>query len=220
MLRGGRSLVPAQGERVLLLAGDALRLGEELGGDAHVQRGLAGAREELGVEVQVGVHRDVVHVLQPADDLHVLKAGHDRVRRLVERLQARAAEAIDRRAAGFHRQAGHQRDRAGGVEALLALLLRVAQHDVFDFAGVDAGSLDQRADDVHGQIVGPHVAEHALLLVGPADRRAHAVDDHGVFHGLLLFQYRVSRRWAQIDANAPRRQLSLLYLRSSASIRG
>ena len=77
-LRGGRLLVAGERELVLFLAADALRLGEELGGDAHVQRAFAGAREELGVEVDAGVHRDVVHVLQAADDLHVLGASDDR----------------------------------------------------------------------------------------------------------------------------------------------
>ena len=40
-LRGGGLLMAAQGERVLLFARDALRLGEELGRDAHHQRALA-----------------------------------------------------------------------------------------------------------------------------------------------------------------------------------
>ena len=40
--------------------------------------------KQLGVQVDAGIHRDVVHVLQAADDLHVLEAGHDRVRRLVD----------------------------------------------------------------------------------------------------------------------------------------
>ena len=111
--RGARLLMAGEGEVVLLFARDALRLGEELGRDAHHQRALAGAREELGVEVDAGIHRDVVHVLQAADDLHVLGTGQDGVRRLGERLQAAAAEAIDRRAARLDRQPGHQADRCG-----------------------------------------------------------------------------------------------------------
>ena len=61
---------------------------------------LRRALEQLGIQVDAGVHRNVVHVLQPADDLHVFEAGHDRVRRLVDGLQARAAQPVDRRAAG------------------------------------------------------------------------------------------------------------------------
>ena len=100
--------------------------------------------EQLGVEVDACVHRDVLHVLQAADDLHVFEAGHDGVRGLVDGLQARAAQAVDRRAAGVRRQPGHQADDAGDVEPLLALLLRVAQHDVFDLGRIDAGALDER----------------------------------------------------------------------------
>ena len=171
-----------QGEAVLLLAADALRLREELGRDAHHQGALAGAREQLGVEIDARIHRDVVHVLQAADDLHVLGIGQDRVRRLGERLQAAAAQAIDRRPAGLDRQPGHQADGAGDVESLLALLLRVAEHDVFDRGRIDAGALDERAHHGDGQIVGADVAKHALLRMGPANRRAATIDNDGGFH--------------------------------------
>ena len=110
--RGGQ-LMAAQGELVLLFARDALRLGQELGGDAHRQRALGRAMEQLGIQVDAGVHRNVLHVLQPADDLHVFEAGHDGVRGLVDGLQARAAEAVDRGAAGVRGQAGHQARRRG-----------------------------------------------------------------------------------------------------------
>ena len=75
-------------------------------------------------------------------------------------------------------------DDAGGVEPLLALLLGVAQHDVFDLVGVDAGALDQGLDHLHGQVVGADVAKDPLLFVGPANRRADAIDNHGAFHRL------------------------------------
>ena len=75
---------------------------------------------------------------RPADDLHVFAAGHDGVRSLVDRLQGRAAQPVDGRAAGRQRQAGHQADDAGDVHPLLALLLGVAHHDVFDLVGIDA----------------------------------------------------------------------------------
>ena len=131
---------------------------------------LRRAVEQLGVQVDPGVHRNVLHVFQAADDLHVLEAGHDGVRGLVDGLQARAAQAIDRRAAGVRRQAGHQPHDAGGVHALLALLLGIAQHDVFDFGRVDAGALDEGFDHLHGQVVGADLAKDALVLVGPANR--------------------------------------------------
>ena len=62
-----------------------------------------------------GIHRDVVHVLEAADDLNVFGIGDDRVRGLSESLQAAAAESVDRRPAGFYWQTGHETDRAGDV---------------------------------------------------------------------------------------------------------
>ena len=82
------------------------------------------------------------------------------------------------------RQAGHQRDRAGDIQPLLARLLRVAEHHVFDLGRIDAGPLDERLDAGDGQIVAPHVAEPAPLLVRPADGRADAVDDDGSLSGV------------------------------------
>ncbi len=136
----------------------------------------------LGLRLMSGVHGNVLHVLQAADDLHVFEAGHDGVRSLVDRLQAGAAQAVDGRAAGVRRQARHQPHDAGGVHALLALLLRIAEHDVFDFGRVDAGALDEGLDDRHGQVVGADVAKDALVFVGPANGRSHAIDNHGAFH--------------------------------------
>ena len=77
---------------------------------------------------------------------------------------------------------GHQADGAGDVEPLLALLLRVAEDDVFDRGRIDAGPLDERADHGDGQVVGADVAKDALLRMGPANRRAAAIDNDGGFH--------------------------------------
>jgi len=126
----------------------------------------------LGFRSSEASQGDVLHVLQAADDLHVLGAGQDRMRSLIERLQARAAQAVDRRTAGLGRQAGHQRHAAGDIESLLALLLGVAQHDVFDLMRIDAAALDHGLDDGDGQVVAADVAENSLILVRPADRRA------------------------------------------------
>ena len=177
-----------------------MRLGEELGGDAHHQRALAGAREELGVEIDAGVHRDVVHVLEAADDLHVFGTGEDRVRRLGERLQTAAAESIDGRPARLDGDARHQADRAGDVQPLLALLLRVAEHDVFDRGRVDAGPLDERADDGDGEVVGANVAKDALLRMRSANRRATTINDDGSFHGASRFRHRGHREHRVVNA--------------------
>ena len=107
------------------------------------------------------------------------------VRRLGERLQAAAAEAIDRRAARLDGEPAIRPTVAGDVEPLLALLLRVAEHDVFDLGRIDAGPLDERADHRHGEIVGADVAKDALLRVRPANRRATAINNDGVLHSSI-----------------------------------
>ena len=47
--------------------------------------------EYFRIDVDAMHHGNVLHVLQPAHDLHVLEAGHDGVRGLVDGLQARTA---------------------------------------------------------------------------------------------------------------------------------
>ncbi len=86
---------------------------------------------------------------------------------------------------------------AGHVKSLLALLLRVSQDDVFDCSRIDAGPLDQRADHFDGQVVGADVTVDALLRVGPANRRAAAIDDDGAFH--------IDRGLNHGDRSTPRR---------------
>ena len=73
----GGFLVTVEGKLILRLAADALRLRQKLRRDAHVQSALAGDVKQLGIEVDTRVHGDVVHVFQPAHNLHVLAAGQD-----------------------------------------------------------------------------------------------------------------------------------------------
>ena len=59
-------------------------------------RGRAVAVEEARAGVEAGLHRDVVHVLDAAGDLHVLALGGDALGGLVDGLEAGAADAVDR----------------------------------------------------------------------------------------------------------------------------
>ncbi len=140
--RGGGLLVAGERKLVLRLAVDALRLGQKLCGEPHVQGALARGVKQLGVEIDARIHGDVVHVLQPADDLHVLGAGRDGVGRLVDRLQAAAAQAVDGGAPDARGQSGEQADDAADVEPLFALLLAAAEHHVLDGRGIDARAVD------------------------------------------------------------------------------
>ena len=85
-LRRGSSLVAAEGKGILLFAADAVRLGQEFRRVAHVQRPFGRALEELGIQVDILVHGNVMHVLQAAHHLYILEARHDAVRRLVDGL--------------------------------------------------------------------------------------------------------------------------------------
>lgn len=84
----------------------------------------------------------MLHVLQPADNLHVLPAGENRVARLIERLQTAAAKPVDRGPASGAGQPRQERDDPCNVEPLFPLLLGIAEHHVFDFRGIDPGPLD------------------------------------------------------------------------------
>ena len=84
-------------------------------------RRRAVAVEVARAGVEAGLHRDVVHVLDAAGDLHVLAAGRDALGRLVDRLQAGAAQLrLTVRAADLDRQPGDEGGHAGDVVALLA----------------------------------------------------------------------------------------------------
>ena len=101
-----RFLMAAQGELVLLTPADLVFAGQVLGGQAHLLGGDAVAELETRAEVKAGLHRDVLHVLDAARDLHIVHAGHDALGRLVDRLEAGAAQAIDGGRRHFDREAG------------------------------------------------------------------------------------------------------------------
>src|ERR1700712_62502 len=123
-----------------------------------------------------------MHVLEAADDLNVFGIGDDRVRRLGDRLQTASAESVSRGPASFDGETGHQPNRTSHVEPLFALLLHVAEHDVFDNGNIDAATLNDRTNDRDGQVIGPDFAEYAPLGVGATDRRAAGFDYDGGFH--------------------------------------
>src|SRR5262249_9757399 len=119
-------------------------------------------------------------------DLHVLAVRGDALRSGVDCLKARAAVPIDRDAADLERQTRDQRRHAGNVVALFALLLHAAPMDVLDLGRRYADALQEPLHQVSRQIVGPDVAVHSLLGMGPTDRRADGVDYYSVAHVRLL----------------------------------
>jgi hypothetical protein len=101
---------------------------------------------------------------------------------LVDRLQAAAAKTVDRRAADAAGQAGEQRDNAADVKTLLALLLGIAKHDVFNDRGVDARALNHCTYHGGREIIRAHVTKDAALRVSATNGRATAINYDRNFH--------------------------------------
>ena len=146
-------LVAAQGEGVLVLAGDAVALGDVLAGLAHglgrvalrharvdhppaergvVQRPLAAGQAALGLRQHPG---RAAHGLDAPGEVDLALAEPDRARCLVDRLEARGAEAVDGDAGDLDRQAGEQRGHPGDVAVVLSRLVGGAHVDVGDLPG-------------------------------------------------------------------------------------
>ncbi|GIX21159.1 MAG: hypothetical protein KatS3mg120_2835 [Erythrobacter sp.] len=194
-------LVAAHGIGIGRLAGDAVILGEVLGGLDHpgddaeacdrlahqppagepvVQRHLAHPHPAAQIG---GVVLDIRHALDPAGDHHVGGAGGHHHRRGGDRLHARAAAPIELEARHLERQAGRQPapvpDRGG-----LAIAIALAEDDIIDPRRIDPRSFDQGLED-----------HRAKLARGQARQPAHE------------FAHRRAQRGA--DGNAPHHFASL-----------
>ena len=170
----GPACLRARGERVLVLARDAVALGHVLAGLAHrlerehrlharireapaehrVVDDLVAARERL-VRLR---HRErrAAHRLDAAGDEEVAVTRGDRVTRGDDGREARGAEPVDGHAGDGLRQPGEQRRHARDVAVVLTGLVRAAEVDVLDLLRRDGGPLDGRGDRERGEIVGAH----------------------------------------------------------------
>jgi hypothetical protein len=102
--------------------------------------------------------------------------------RLVERLQAAAAQPIDRGARDSRRQPRDEAHDAANIKSLLPLLLRAAEYDVLNDRGINAGPLDDRSNYRRREVVRPHIPKRAAQRMSAANRRATAINDYGDFH--------------------------------------
>ena len=122
-------------------------------------------------------------MLDAARDRDFARAGHYFLRRKVDRLQARAALTIDRRARDFDRQSRQQSDHAADVQALLAGLIGASPDHVLDFFGIELRIFFEQAADTHrAQVVGADILVVALVLAGLADRHPDSIDDNNFAH--------------------------------------
>ena len=196
-LRLGPALLRAQRERVLVLAADVVALGHVLARLAHalerehrLHRRIGEAPAERGVveravaarECALGLgghERRAAHRLDSTGHEEVAVAREHGVAGGRDGREPRRAEAVQRHARDGLRQAGQQRAHARDVAVVLAGLVRAAEVDVLDLAGVDACALDRRRDRDAGEVVGAHQRERACI---PADGRAHRREQHCARH--------------------------------------
>ena len=143
-------------------------------GGALVDQPLA---DEARVEVDLGAHRVVAHVLDAADDDEVGRAHRDLAGAGRRRRQRAGAHPVDREARHGVRQPGEERDVAAEGQALVADLRRRGEDDVADPLGRHARvAAQQLAHDLDRHVVGPRLPEEAALA-GPAECGPDAVDE-------------------------------------------
>jgi hypothetical protein len=137
------------------------------------------------------------HRLDAAGQEQVALARADRAGRLVQRLEARCAKAVDGRARCLDGQPREQSRHARDVAVLLAGAVGVAEVDVVDPRRVDARALDDRGDRARGQVVRPDAGEHAAVA---ADRGADSIQNQGFRHRAIV--RRVQCAWTARSSSA------------------
>src|SRR5690606_31286195 len=185
-LVGGRlgELLRAGAEGVEVLTGEPPLLGDHLGRDAlrHEVRVAGGdlRAERERARGDRGAHRGGGHHLDAGGDHDVVGAGDDALGGEVGGLLRRAALAVH--GGGRHGlgEAGGEDGVAADVEALVADLHDTAHDHVLDEGRIEVVALDERLQDLPGQVGGVPAGELSVALAaGGAD----GVDDDGGGHG-------------------------------------
>ncbi len=196
LVGGHGPLVGAQRELVLLLAPDAVVTTQVLRGLDHAAgervvlaaRGLASpveAIEQLDAALldpaaqPERVVLDVGHRLRAAGHDEVRGAGGDRARGVQDRLKARPAAAVDLETGDAGAEAGVE-GRDAADRGVLAARVAVTEDDVVDVALLEAGALDQLAQDRRGEVGRGQRRQGAEE---PADRGAEGLADDDVVGG-------------------------------------
>ena len=168
--------------RCLAVVDQRVKLRHALVGKAPAERAVVHLHIATLVRVGRLTHdpRTAGHALDAAGNKKITVIGFHGASRLIDRFEARAAQAIDRRAGNCVRQAGKQRRVACDVARVFARLIGAAEVDVFDLFFIDAGLFDELRNDKRGEIVGANVFENAAVA---AHRCAHGFNDNGFSHG-------------------------------------
>ena len=180
-LRGGDALLRLESVFVLLVAADAVTLGDRFGGleHRHVDRAVHLHQFGIGHDAHF-FGLDERNALLTTGGDHIHPVGDDLLGRRGDAHQAAGTLTVDRHAAGADRAPGTQRDLAGEVAGLRTLLESGAPQHVVDFAGVDSGALDRGLQGIGAERGPLGVVEPALI--GAADGGAGGGDDYCVTH--------------------------------------
>ena len=100
----------------------------------------------------------------------------------VDRLEPGAAQPVDGQPADLDREVGEEQRHPRDVAVVLAGLVGAAEDDVLDERRVDAGTVDEPAQDRGGQVVGPDAGERAAVAT---DRGPDGLDDPGFAQGTV-----------------------------------
>ena len=201
LVRGRPALLGLEREGVLVIARDAVALGDVLAGLAHrlewehlLQLRIGEAPPERGVVDRLVAAREPVlglpqhergpaHRLDAAGDEEVPVARRDRMRSGGDRRQPGRAQPVDRHAGDRLGQPREQHRHARDVAVVLAGLVGGAEVNVLDLSGVDAGTAHRLADHNRRHIVWTDVRECAAIA---PDRRAHRRQDYSSTHASRL----------------------------------
>ena len=174
--RAQRAPVRLERERVQLLAGKVPLVRDHLGGDP-LWDDLPPFEQLVRQVAPARAHRHARHHLGPGGDDDVELAGPDRGRGVEVPLHRRAALPVDGGATHGLRPTRDERDHPPHVPALLADLRDAAELDVLDLGRVEVLALDERIQDLAGELVAANRRERAVPL---ADWRADRIDDQCV----------------------------------------
>ena len=127
--------------------------------------------------------------------------GADGLRGARDRMEAGAAEPVDRLARDLDRQAREQRRHPRDVPVVLASLVGAAENDVLDAVRREGRAPHQAGDRRSRQIIGAELGQRAA---GPADRGAHRGGDEGLAHAGFSGQGRAWLNTARRRGQGPR----------------
>jgi hypothetical protein len=184
--RGGDPLLAFDDISIERFARDVVFLGDEIGGlvhrPPHRRHPLFQRLINKAVQIKIELHQ--ADAFDATGDHDAGFAAGDAVGGDRGGGQARSAVAIDRHARHRDAETGFERRVARDVVAGRPFRQAAAENDIFDFGSVDAGALDNIAQDMRGHWNAVGLVEGAAAGFG--DAGSAIGDNSDVFHGMAL----------------------------------